>query len=511
MKPSIESVRSLYRAGDLRRAERDARALLAVNPDHAELIYLLGCLRRDGGHVNDAIELFERAVGLAPMRPELLEALSAALLKRGDLDGAEREAMLAQRCGPDRARPVILLGLAAMERGDLETAMVHFSGAATMEMPNLDAMVNMASALHRAGDWASAEKWSRSALRIAPGHTGAWLNLGLALKAQRRLEEAKGAFRSAGSDPRARFNLGYTLMLEGTIAEGLPLLEMRKSLLGIGRGLSKPEWTGKAHSKQTLLVVHEQGMGDTLLMCRFWPALRERFAHVVAFVQPPLARLLAVAFPEVEVVTTLEGIHYGHWCATMSLPWLLGVDSVERIPCEPWIRLPESAPADSSPLGGAADGRDASLRVGLNWAGNPKFAFDAVRSTHLSSISVLLQAAGVEWVSLHKGHLEEEAEAAGLPQPLREASDFLDTARVIRDLDLVVSTETAIPNLSAAMGVPTCILASPDWDWRWAHWYPNVTVCAQERTGEWMPACVRTLEVIRDTMVRRQAQEVRAA
>ncbi len=511
MKPSIESVRSLYRAGDHHRAERDARMLLGTHPDHAGLIYLLGSLRRDGGHLDEAIELFERAVGLAPMQPELLEALSAALLKRGDPDGAEREALLAQRCDPARARPVLLLGLAAMERGDLETAMVRFSSAAKMEMPNLDAMTGMASALFRAGDWVSAERWSQSALRIAPSLTAAWLNLGLALKAQRRLEEAKEAFRSAGSDPRARFNLGYTLMLEGAIAEALPLLESRRSVLGIGRGLSKPEWSGKAHPKQTLLVVHEQGMGDTLLMCRFWPALRERFEHVVALVQPPLARLLAGVFPEIEVVTTLDGIRYGYWCATMSLPWLLGVDSVERIPREPWIRLPESASGDSPSAGETAQGRDGPLRVGLNWAGNPKFAFDAVRSTHLSSFSILLQAADVEWVSLHKGHLEAEAEAAGLPQPLREASDFLDTARVIRGLDLVVSTETAIPNLSAAMGVPTCVLASPDWDWRWAHWYPNVTVCAQERPGEWMSACARTLEVIRDAMVRRQGQEERAA
>ena len=341
MKPTLESARARFRAGDHRRAEREVRELLVQSPGHADLIYLLGCLKRERGHAAEAIELFERAVALSPAQPEPLESLAGALLGRGDLDGAERHAARAQSCGPDRARPLLLLGLIAMERGDLETALQRFSKAAAMEMPNLDATTNMAVALNRAGEWRPAEEWSRSALRIAPNHSPAWINLGLSLKAQRRLEEAKEAFRRAGPDPRARFNLGYTLMLEGALAEGLPLLEARKPLLGIGRGLAKREWNGSAHPKQTLLVMHEQGMGDTLLMCRFWPALAERFERVVAVVQPPLQRLLAAAFPGIDIVTSLDGVRYDLWCATMSLPWLLGVDAVDRIPRDPWLALPD--------------------------------------------------------------------------------------------------------------------------------------------------------------------------
>ena len=501
MKPSLASARARYRSGDHRRAEREVRELLKYSQRDPELIHLLGCLRRERGHLPEAIEQFERAVKLAPMQPEYIESLGGALLGRGDFAGAEHQALLAQQCDPDRARPVLLMGLIEMERGDLETALQHFSRAASMEMPNLDATTNMAVALNRKGDWRSAEEWSRSALRMAPNHAPAWINLGLSLKAQRRLEEAKEAFRRAGPDPRARFNLGYTLMLEGALAEGLALLEARKPLLGIGRDLTGHEWNGTPHPTKTLLVMHEQGMGDTLLMCRFWPALLERFEHVVACVQPPLARLLETAFPGIEVVTSLEGVRYDLWCATMSLPWLLDIHSVARIPLAPWITLPGTNPTE----------RSGSLRIGLNWAGNPKFTYDSVRSTHLDKVSILLQVPGVEWVSLHRGHLEHEAEAAGLLQPLRESRDFLDTAEVLRDLDLVISTETAVPNLSAAMGVPTLVLASPDWDWRWAHWYPGITVCAQDQPGEWMSACIHALEAIRDVMVRREERGVRAA
>jgi len=488
---------SLLRSGNRRHVERKVRALLARSPDDPALLVLLGRIERDRGDLDQAIDRFERVVELAPGNVEYLELLSGARLSRGDLDGAERDALRARDIAPERARPVVLVGLVAMERGDSRTAIEWLLAAAAMEMPNLEAVTHLASALNRIGQWESAEEWSRYALGVEPDHTGSWINLGLALKSQQRFAEAREAFRRAGPDPRARFNLGYTLMLEGAIADGLPLLEARKPLLGIGRSLTKREWDGRPRPDQTLLVTHEQGFGDTLLMCRFWPALRERFAHVVAHVQPPLAKLLAGAFPGIEVVTALDGVHYDLWCATMSVPWLLGIDAVERIPLAPWLRLSEPAPARD-------DG--APLRIGINWAGNPKFAFDAIRSTHLSSLEILLRAPGVEWVSLHRGHLEHEAAAAGLPQPLREARDFLDTARVIQQLDMVVSTETAVPNLSAAMGVSTCVLTSPDWDWRWAHWYPGITLCPQDQPGEWMSVCVRVLEAIRARLLSRVSQ-----
>jgi ADP-heptose:LPS heptosyltransferase len=112
-------------------------------------------------------------------------------------------------------------------------------------------------------------------------------------------------------------------------------------------------------------------------------------------------------------------------------------------------------------------------------------------------VSPLLEIPGVEWVSLHKGHREEEAEAFGLPQPLRSARDFYDTAVVLAGLDMVVSTETAIPNLSAALGVPTCVLTAVDYDWRWRSWFKNVTICNQEVPGNWEGAVAKASAFVR--------------
>jgi Flp pilus assembly protein TadD len=491
---SRETPPALYRRGDWKGAERGCLAVLRRNPRHPAALHLLGCLRSRRGRHDEAICLIRRAVAIDPSVPEYHENLAQAYHRAGQGERAEIECRVALRLEPTLHRPHNLLGLIALDRQDLALARRCFSDALDARRPYLDATINLAVALNRGGDHELARRCSETALKINPRHPGAWINLGLSLKALGRIEEAKRAFVAAGDHPMARFNLGYVHLLENDLARGLPLCEGRKKPLGIGKGLARPEWDGASHPDGTLLVVHEQGLGDTILMSRFYAILRERCARVVALVQPPLARLIAAAHPEVEVTTTLEGVSYDRWCATMSLPLLLGIDTAARIPNTPWIRLPAEDGVDAAP-------RSGKPRIGINWAGNPRFAFDAVRSTHLAELALLLSVGDVEWCSLHKGHLEHEAEAHGLVQPLREARDFLDTARVIAGLDLVISTETAIPNLSAAMGVRTCVLAGADVDWRWGAWYPGVTICRQQSPGNWFGPLAAALEVIREELI----------
>lgn len=478
-----------YLRGDLKGAERGCRETIARAPRHHEALHLLGCILSRRGRHDEAVQMIRRAIAVEGALPEYHENLAEVYHGSGRNDLAEIECRLALRLDPKRDRPHNLLGLIALDAQDLESARACFAEALAARRPNLDATINLAVALNRGGDYEDSMRCSEAALRLAPDNRQAWINLGLSLKALGRLDDAKDAFARAGDHPMARFNLGYVHLLEDDLRRGLPLFEERKRVLGIGRGITQPEWTGEDAPGKTLLVIHEQGLGDTIMISRFYGALRARFAKVVAHVQPPLARLIAEAHPEVEVVTSLDGVAFDLWCAHMSVPFLLGIDSVARIPTSPWIRI-------------AADrARGDRPRVGLNWAGNPRFAFDAVRSTRLAEVAMLLQVGDVEWCSLHKGHLEHEADAYGLAQPLREARDFLDTARVIAGLDLVISTETAIPNLAAAMGVRTCVLASADVDWRWRSWYAGVTVCRQQSPGNWFGTIAGALELMREELI----------
>jgi Flp pilus assembly protein TadD len=414
------------------------------------------------------------------------ERLQQALkwLRKGELAAAEREAREALRATPDDAVAHNVLGLVLAERRDHAGALAAFSAAIRLKVPFPEALINLAMVCNRTGRHEFALRVCDLALAASPGNALALVNQGMAWKGLRRLAEAKRSFEAASAHPMARFNLGHTLLLENDLERGLPLYEERRALLHTGAGLRGRAWTGDARPRDTLLVVPEQGLGDFLLMSRFFGTLADRFARVLVHSPAPLARLVAALEPRVEVVTTLERARWEVWAPIMSLPLLLGVRRIEDVPTAPWLGADLPRLARARP------------RVGLNWAGNPAYAYDAVRSASLDTFAPLLAVGGVEWVSLHRGAREHEAEAHGLAQPLREARDFHDTAAVLRGLDLVLSTETAIPNLSAAMGVPTCVLSVKDVDWRWTGWYRGVTVCDQDTPGDWSGTIAKAAAVL---------------
>lgn len=484
MKQPSESPLALYEKGDVRGAERRCNAILQKRPRDAESLNVLGCIRMRRSNPEGAVKLIQRAVSAAPREARYHENLAEAQYRSGRPESAEAECRLALRIKKQQPRSLHLLGKIYLDRSDYSRALEYLPAAVAAQPDNKDALLDLSVALNRTGNHELAANYSKLVLKLISNYPPAYVNLGMAYKGMNRLEEARQAFANAGNFPPARYNLGYVRLLEDDLASGLPLLEARKEILGIGKGLRKPEWNGERRLGDSLLVIHEQGFGDTILMSRFYPMLLDNFKRVIVCVQKPLARLIATVCPQIEVVTNLENVKYGAWCANGSLPLLLGIDRVDQIPTEPWLHVPRPVAANDR------------LRVGLNWAGNPSYAYDAIRSTTLTELKMFFQVREVEWVSLHKGHREHEAEAFGLPQPLKDARDFYDTAEVISGLDLVISTETVTPNLSGALGIPTCVLAGTITDWRWKSWYPNVRVCRQQASGNWFGPIASALEAI---------------
>lgn len=476
-----------HQRGELDAAASIYRQILATSPRHPDALHLLGCAELARGQRAQAIALMERAVASAPRIALYHENLAEAYARNGQVPQAESACRRALALDPARPQALNRLGLIAIDRRDYEAALQHLSGALRQKPAFPEAMSNLAIALNRVGDHALARKYSELSVQLDPQSPAAWNNLGMAFKGLGMLAEAKQAFDRAGDFPLARFNLGYVHLLEDDLAAGLPLCEWRKQLVDPGRGLERPEWDGQA-SGQRLLVVHEQGLGDTILMSQFFVPLLERFPEVAVLVPPSVERLIAAIDPQLDVRTELGELRYDFWCGTMSLPLRLGVDRIEKIPRRPWLSVTPERPAASRP------------RIGVNWAGNPAFPYDRVRSTRLEVLAPLIEIPGVEWVSLHKGIREEEAESFGLPQPLREARDFHDTARVLAGLDMVVSTETAVPNLAAALGIPTCVLTAVDYDWRWRSWYEGVQICRQATPGDWPSAVAQAVQGVRERL-----------
>ena len=135
------------------------------------------------------------------------------------------------------------------------------------------------------------------------------------------------------------------------------------------------------------------------------------------------------------------------------------------------------------------------LRVGLAWAGNPRYKADRNRSIKLATLLPLLRTPGVNWISLQKGPgAEQLCDLAGSVFVWDGAShdaDLAETAALVATLDLVITTDTCIAHLAGAMAKPVWILLPHLSDWRWMQqiettpWYPTARLLRQTQPGDW--------------------------
>ena len=102
---------------------------------------------------------------------------------------------------------------------------------------------------------------------------------------------------------------------------------------------------------------------------------------------------------------------------------------------------------------------------------------------------------GVQLFSLQKGFGSEQLEQSERPLPVENLGprldDFVDTAAVIKNLDLVISPDTAVAHLAGALGVPVWVTVPFTPDWRWmlgrtdTPWYPTMRLFRQSAPGDW--------------------------
>ncbi|MFZ3218780.1 MAG: glycosyltransferase family 9 protein, partial [Rhodoferax sp.] len=256
-----------------------------------------------------------------------------------------------------------------------------------------------------------------------------------------------------------------------------------------------------------ILVGYEGGHGDMIQFSRYVALLRAQGAARVGLLcHPALAALLG----------TLEGVDavlafdtawprtgWDWWVPVLSLPFLFAT-RLDSVPARiPYLRVP----IDRRAVWRETVQRlcpQPTLRVGLVWHGNPDFQNDDARSLPgLSALAPLWRVPGVQFVSLQKGRGEQEARTPPKEQPIGDVAsglqDFADTAAVVEQLDLVISVDTAVAHLSAALGTP-CWLLLPAYmpDWRWLEgrddspWYPGVMRLFRQSPDQgWSPVVER--------------------
>lgn len=335
-------------------------------------------------------------------------------------------------------------------------------------------------------------------LALQPDQARVWLNRANAQLELGQLTQAlvdvDRAISLNPQDPQAPWHKGLCLLKSGVYPAGWALYEWRwkrDDFTSPRRGFAAPQWLGEPmRPGQTLLLHHEQGLGDTVQMLRYLPWLTAQGVRVVAEMPRPLMRLVA-GMPGVDdCVPWGEPLPAFDWhCPVMSLPHALR-DVVQGIPppLQP-LPLPEGLrdhwAARLPPRG--------QLRVGLAWSGSTAHRNDRLRSMVLADLLAHLPD-GIEYHVLQNEVRPSDEDALrqrGLIDHRGELKDLADAAGLCAQMDLVLAVDTSLAHLAGSLGVPTWLLLPRVSDWRWMQdrrdspWYPSMTLYRQGPSCSW--------------------------
>lgn len=382
-------------------------------------------------------------------------------------------------------------------------AIMSYERALALDKALFEAWCGKGGALHRLDRFEEAVASYGRAIRLEPDYGEAFYNRGLSFTELGLYAEAISdydrAVRLDAHADEARKNKAISLLVQGRLKEGWPLYEARARRKD-ERIAARSQWQGQDISGKTLLLHHEQGLGDTIQFCRYARLCAARGAKVVMLVQTPLVGLLRQLAPEIRVIGPGE-LHpaFDFQCPMLSLP-LAFATTLETIPANgPYL----SADAAKMEEWRARLKPGAKPRIGIAWRGAPGHKNDARRSIPLEQWRGLLEA-NCDFIALQK-----EIEGADLDvAPGRIAifggqqKDFSDTAAMIALTDLVVTVDTSIAHLAGAMGKPVFILLPFNPDWRWlltrsdSPWYASATLFRQARIGDWAEVMERVKETL---------------
>src|SRR5262245_59435557 len=428
-----------FQAGDLDRAERTYRLVLAQAPATVPAWFMLGATCQLRGRLEEAVASYREAVRLEPSHAEACNNLGVALHALRRNDEALNVLRRALAIAPDYA----------------------------------EAHNNLGNGLRERGEFGVAEACYRRALELQPDYAEARHNLGNAFKSQGRLAEALACYdRALAIRPDlAQVHLSRALarLETGDFERGWPEYEWRLKCPQFAiPDLPQPRWDGRPLDGRTILLYADHGLGDAIQFIRYAPMVRERCGRVVVVCRAPLARLLATCAGVDRVV--VEGAPIPDcdaYAPLMSLAGIFGTGA-SSIPADvPYLSAdPDSIDAWAEELALSDD-----LRIGVAWQGNPGHSRDVVRSFRLEQFESVARRPGVRLYGLQKGRGSEQiAELAGRFPVIDlggRLDDLMDTAAVMTNLGLVISADTAVAHLAGALGVPVWAALPFEADWRW--------------------------------------------
>jgi len=508
------------------------KRLLEVDKKSAKGWGKLGHCYSTASHLEEALASYKQQVKIEPNNALAIHNIGVSLWKLNRINDAIDYYQRALKINPNYDDAYNHLGIAYMANKDSKRGIKSFKKCLAINAKNKGALFNYANALKAEKKWGAAINNYRKAIAIDENYDAAYVNLAVALNAINKEEEAYGFAKKAVEinplrkealcnignyflnkceldkalkyyhkakeiDPSyvgALWNESIIHLLKGDFARGWELYKCRmkkEEFDTIRARMSGETWAGEPLDGKTILLHHEQGIGDTFQFIRYAKLVVDMGAKVFLDCPKSIATLLESAPGVSRAYSKVEDFpNYDYNCPLLDLPGIFKT-TLSSIPnavpylsvgqdLSPWLTLDKN-----------------KINIGIVWAGNPNHAKDAIRSCGFKLCEELF---GVNekamFYSLQVGEAAQDLQfTAELGLHIEDLSEVLTnfrvTASVIEKLDLVITVDTSVAHLAGALGKPvwTLLQYSPDWRWMMDRndtpWYPTMRLFRQPAKDDW--------------------------
>lgn len=481
---------------------------LILNPENPQIHFNCGIAFFAQKKYNEAIDQFCTAIELNGQYIKAYVHLGNTYLvqhKRQKAEEAYRNALFYE---PKNIEALLAIAHLLHDHNEFDQAEYYFLQALELQPHNVKILLDCANSLNMNNKVEKALKLYNKIIELRPKNTSALYNIAYSLKKLGKVKEALELYKKVlelnPHHHEAHFGKGITHLIMGDFEQGWPEYEWRWKRNGCNQRIpSASVWNGSDVNGKTIIILAEQGLGDTFQFIRYAQVIKQMGATVIAMVQTPLVQLLSLC-PYIDKVVPLNSSFDScdYYISLLSIPAVMHT-TLDTIPHNiPYLYADKQLEAYWQKQLAA----NTHFKIGICWQGNANYSTHFLRTTVAAkSISLelfkpLLELPQVTVYSLqHINGIEQIKQLPSSCQLITFDNDFdtshgrfMDTAALIKNLDLVITVDTSIAHLAAGLGVPTWILLPEPSDWRWmldrydSPWYPtNVRLFRQPTMGDW--------------------------
>lgn len=460
-------------SGDKKNAELSYLAAINIYPNYEKAHLMLGNLLKDTGKYEQACEQYREMINL----------------------------------NQNNAQAHQFLGRALSDRRLFDEALEHLQIALSLDPNSIQCKLDYANALNMSNNPEHALILYKELQHDVPNNPSITYNIAYTLKKLGRIHEAFEYYHRAvelnPNHAEAHFGLGIAYIMVENFKDGWQEYEWRWEKPGkYQRNFKKPVWDGENLYGKTILLHAEQGLGDTFQFIRFAQIAKELGGTVVVASQNPLTTILK-SCPYIDKVVPLGGfkVPFDTHAPLMSLPKILEIE-VDTIPTDiPYLFADE----ELVEFWKRKLSKDKNFKIGICWQGNPNYSTPflrnavAAKSIQLLDLTPISEIPGVKLYCLQKMTGEEQLK--NIPDDFNlhvfegdfdnSHGRFMDTAAVMKNLDLVLTVDTSVAHLAGGLGVPVWLILPEPADWRWmlretdSPWYPHMRLFRQPEPEDW--------------------------